>query len=67
MERCNFWRKNKKQKPALLTRTCPPGLVVAGREFLLLREQLLEHQKMIRAYIYMSPSGPGACENTYEK
>ena len=29
MERCNFWKKYK-QKPALLTRTCPPGLVLAG-------------------------------------
>ena len=29
MEMCNFC-KRKKEKPVLLTRTCPPGLALAG-------------------------------------
>ena len=29
-EGCNFWKKNKEGKPALLTRICPPGLALEG-------------------------------------
>ena len=30
MEGCNFCIERKREKPALLTRTCPPGLALAG-------------------------------------